>query len=112
VKRLSLVLPVGLLAAMLMPARAEEPNAVVNGPTVQMMPKVQCPTPGEKCKVLFLNEAEEQALMKQNGILDTAAQARNLDLGGVAVYFKTKIGQAKEGEVVKLPDPAPKEDKK
>lgn len=73
---------------------------------------IDCPTPGEKCKVLFLSEAEEQALMKQNGILDTVAQARNLDLGGVAVYFKTKIGQAVQGEVVKVPDQAPKEDKK
>ena len=69
-----------------------------------------CPTPGEKCKVLFLNESEEAALMKQNGILDTAAQARNLDLGGVAVYFKTKIGAAAQGDVKPVEKPA--EDKK
>ena len=69
----------------------------------------QCPVPGEKCKVLYLNESEEAALMKQNGILDTAAQARNLDLGGVAVYFKTKIGSAPQGEVIPV---APKADDK
>ena len=72
---------------------------------------VQCPIPGEKCKVLLLTEAEEQVLMKANGILDTAAQARNLDLGGAAVYFKTKIGTAMQGEVVPLKHDAP-EDKK
>lgn len=64
---------------------------------------IECPTPGEKCKVLFLNESEENALMQKNGILDTAAQARNLDLGGVAVYFKTKIGSAIAGEVLVAP---------
>lgn len=66
--------------------------------------------------MILLTESEENALMKANGILDTAAQARNLDLGGVAVYFKTKIGSAPEGQVVPKPDkpadlPKPEEKK-
>ena len=75
---------------------------------------LQCPTPGEKCKVLFLTEQEEQMLMTKNGILDTAAQARSLDLGQFAVYLKTRIAAAPAGEVRKdesKPEPA-KEDKK
>jgi hypothetical protein len=59
----------------------------------------ECPTPGEKCKVLYLSEQEERMLMGQNGILDTAAQARSLDLGQFAVYLKTRIGSAPAGEV-------------
>jgi hypothetical protein len=70
---------------------------------------VECPNPGEKCKVLFLSEQEERMLMGQNGILDTAAQARSLDLGQFAVYLKTRIGSAPAGEVKpienKLPAP-------
>ena len=59
----------------------------------------ECPDPGVKCKVLYLNEQEERMLMGQNGILDTAAQARSLDLGQFAVYLKTRIGSASQGEV-------------
>ena len=59
----------------------------------------ECPTPGEKCKVIFLTEQEEKMLMGQNGILDTAAQARALDLGQFAVYLKTRINGAAQGEV-------------
>jgi hypothetical protein len=58
-----------------------------------------CPTPGEKCKVVFLNEQEERILTGQNGILDTAAQGRSIDLGGFAVYFKSKITQSPQGTV-------------
>jgi hypothetical protein len=61
--------------------------------------KLPCPTPGEKCKVLFLTEAEERLLTGQNGILDTAAQARSLDLGQFAVYFKQKLATSAAGEV-------------
>ena len=68
--------------------------------------KIQCPDPGVKCKVLFLTEQEERMLMGQNGILDTAAQARALDLGQFAVYLKTRIGSAAQGEVKSIPSPA------
>jgi hypothetical protein len=77
-------------------------------------PLPQCPDLGVKCKVLFLTEQEEQMLMTKNGILDTAAQARSLDLGQFAVYLKTRIAAAPAGEVRKdesKPEPA-KEDKK
>jgi hypothetical protein len=65
--------------------------------------KPQCPDPGVKCKILYLNESEERLLAGQNGILDTAAQARALDLGQFAVYLKTKIGIAPQGEVQPSP---------
>ncbi len=74
----------------------------------------QCPDVGVPCKVLYLNASEEQMLMTKNGILDTAAQARSLDLGQFAVYLKTRIAAAPAGEVRKdesKPEPA-KEDKK
>jgi hypothetical protein len=60
--------------------------------------KVPCPT-SEPCKVVVLSQSEESLLMKQNGILDTAAQARAIDLGQFAVYFKQKIASAPEGQV-------------
>src|SRR5882724_2385660 len=41
----------------------------------------ECPVPGESCKVLVLSLQEERLLTGQNGVLDTAAQARALDLG-------------------------------
>jgi hypothetical protein len=74
--------------------------------------KPQCPDPGVKCKILFLSEAEEHMLMGQNGILDTAAQARSLDLGQFAVYLKTRIAAAPVGEVKQPPDKAPPEGEK
>jgi hypothetical protein len=64
--------------------------------------KPQCPTPGETCKVLYLTPQEEKILMQPSGVLDTAAQARALDLGQFAVYFKTRIAASPQGEVVPL----------
>lgn len=72
---------------------------------------VQCPDPGVKCKVLLLNPQEEEMLMTRNGILDTAAQGRSLDLGQFSVYLKTRIGAAPQGEVKPMPvPPAPPAD--
>ena len=65
----------------------------------------ECPDPGVRCKVLFLTRQEEQMLMTQNGILDTAAQGRSLDLGQFSVYLKTRIGSAPQGEVKPVPAP-------
>jgi hypothetical protein len=65
----------------------------------------QCPDVGVKCKVIFLNPQEENMLMIQNGILDTAAQGRALDLGQFAVFLKTKIAAAPQGEVKQPPAP-------
>lgn len=65
----------------------------------------QCPDPGIRCKVIFLTEQEQQMLMTQNGILDTAAQGRALELGQFSVYLKTKIAGAPQGEVKQPPAP-------
>jgi hypothetical protein len=82
---------------------------------VRADPLPQCPNVGEPCKILFLSPQEEQMLMTKNGILDTAAQARAIDLGQFSVYLKTRIAAAPAGEVRKdesKPAEAPKEDKK
>jgi hypothetical protein len=71
---------------------------------------LKCPEPGQKCKVLFLTEQEENLLVGRNGILDTAAQGRQIDLGGFAVYFKSRIATAPAGEAQKLPEQVPKTD--
>ena len=78
---------------------------------------IQCPDPGQHCKILYLTEQEEKLLMQPNGVLDTAAQARALDLGQFSVYFKTRIAGSAQGEVKPVPSdrpvnaPAPKADK-
>ena len=69
------------------------------------LPKYPCPT-AEPCKILTLTQQEERLLTGQNGILDTAAQGRALELGGIAVYLKTRIASAPAGEPQK-PAPAP-----
>lgn len=38
-------------------------------------------------------------LTATNGVLDTAAQGRQIDLGGFVVYFKSKIATSPMGEV-------------
>ena len=65
----------------------------------------KCPDPGVKCKILYLTEQEEQMLMTKNGILDTAAQARAIDLGQFSVYLKTRIAGAPAGIVTPVPAP-------
>jgi hypothetical protein len=67
-----------------------------------------CPTAGETCKILVITASEENVLMRQNGILDTAAQGRSLELGQAAVYFKTRIQAAPQGEVMAPAQPGPK----
>jgi hypothetical protein len=66
----------------------------------------KCPTPGEPCKIVYLTSQEEKLLMGLNGVLDTAAQARALDLGQFAVYFKTRIAASPAGEITPV-KPAP-----
>lgn len=91
-----------ILGVLIGAARADDFADRFNG-------KIQCPDPGVKCKVLFLTEQEERILTGQNGILDTAAQGRSLDLGQFAVYFKQKISSAPSGEPQKpatVPVPA------
>jgi hypothetical protein len=71
---------------------------------------IPCPTPGQTCKIIVLTSEEESILTGKNGVLDTAAQSRALDLGPFVVYVRQKIAQAPEGTVTKLPDQAPKAD--
>ena len=68
---------------------------------------VQCPDPGQQCRILYLSPQEEKMLLAPNGVLDTAAQARALDLGQFAVYFKTRIAQSPQGEVKPVPTDKP-----
>ena len=65
----------------------------------------ECPTPGEPCKVVILSPQEEKALTGQNGVLDTAAQGRLIELSGVAVYFKQKILTAPAGDMKPIEKP-------
>lgn len=85
-----------LLIASVVIARAEDPAPP---------PRITCPTAGEPCRILLLSPQEEKMLMGQNGILDTAAQARSLDLGQFAVYLKTRIAAAPAGEIKPVPQP-------
>jgi hypothetical protein len=74
-------------------------------------PRTQCPTPQQQCRVLTLTADEEKVLVMQNGILDTAAQGRNIDLGAAATYLRQKIIAAPVGDMPKsdvpLPTPRP-----
>lgn len=60
-------------------------------------PQPQCPT-AQPCKVLTLTQEEEQALIGERSILDTALQGRPLDLGGAVTYFREKIRTAPAGQ--------------
>jgi hypothetical protein len=62
-----------------------------------------CPD-NQPCKILVLNAQEERILTGQNGVLDTAAQARSLDLGQFVVYLKGKIASAPAGTVTPPPE--------
>lgn len=59
------------------------------------------------CKVIVLTADEEKVLTGQNGILDTAAAARALDLGQLVSYFRTKIANAPAGDTPKAQDKPP-----
>lgn len=66
---------------------------------------VDCPENAKSCKVLVLTPEEEQLLVNPRGILDTAAQARQLDLANVVAYFRAKIDKAEAGTVLAAPKP-------
>ena len=75
-------------------------------------PRTDCPNPAP-CKILQLSAEEERVLTGQNGILDSAAAARMLDLAPAVAYFKTKItsapaGDVKEAPKADVPVPAPR----
>ena len=68
-----------------------------------------CPA-GKACKVLTLTPEEQDMLLRDKGILQTAVQARPLDLGAIVQYFVTKIEHAPAGKVVEPPKPPEKKE--
>lgn len=70
---------------------------------------IECPTPGQPCKVLFLSPQEEAMLVQERGILATAAEGRKVELDAVSLYFRRRILDAPQGEV--KPEPKPGETK-
>jgi hypothetical protein len=75
---------------------------------------VPCPAGAKSCKVLVLTPNEIEALTGKNMVLQTADQARHLDLGQIVQYFFTRLSAAPDGKPeasAKLPEkkvlPAP-----
>ena len=68
----------------------------------QDMPKCQTASP---CRIIILSAEEEQALMGEKMILDSALNGRMLDMIGPVLYFRRKIEQAPRG----LPPDPPKQ---
>lgn len=58
-----------------------------------------CPPGAPSCKVVVLTPDEEKVLLGERGIFDTAAQARQLDLANLVIYFRNKIQSAPAGTV-------------
>lgn len=67
---------------------------------------IPCPD-NKPCKVVTIDDQEMKILAGQNGILQTAAQARSLDLGQFVIYFQNKLQNAPAGEVKPAAVPAP-----
>ena len=63
-----------------------------------------CPPNAKSCKVITLTPEEQDMLIRDKGILQTAVQARPLDLGAIVQYFVTKIEHAPAGKVVEPPE--------
>jgi hypothetical protein len=68
---------------------------------------VNCPPKAPSCKILILTPEEEQALVGDRMIFQTASQARFLDVDPIVKYFLGKIAAAPSGKVVPEPAPAP-----
>ena len=66
-----------------------------------------CPPNAKSCKVITLTPEEQDMLIRDKGVLQTAVQARPLDLGAIVQYFVTKIEHAPAGKV-EPPKEAPK----
>lgn len=70
----------------------------------QTSPPVDIPCPSdEPCQVLVLTATEIRVLTADQGILATASQARNLDLGQYVAYFRQKIALAPAGKNKPVP---------
>jgi hypothetical protein len=61
-------------------------------------PRTDCPSP-QPCKVITLTAEEEQALFGPKMVFDTAVAGRQIDLFGVASYFRSKVAAAPAGDV-------------
>lgn len=59
--------------------------------------RTECPS-AKPCKILVLTEEEQNVLIGDKGILQTAAAARSLDLGAVSAYFQQKIAVSPAGD--------------
>lgn len=68
--------------------------------------RTTCPSP-DPCTIVLLTDAEKKILLDDKGILATAAQARQLDLGALATYFQQKITKAPAGDPAKPSNIAP-----
>jgi len=67
-----------------------------------------CPANAKSCKVLTLTPEEQDMLLRDKGILQTALAARPLDLGAIVQYWVNKIETAPAGKVAEPPKEAPK----
>ena len=65
--------------------------------------EVPCPANAKSCKVLTLTPDEQDMLLRDKGVLQTAVQARPLDLGAIIQYWVNKIEAAPAGKVVEAP---------
>ena len=59
--------------------------------------RTTCPD-SNPCKIVVLTAAEEKILLDERGILATASQGRQLDLGALVVYFQQKLAKAPAGD--------------
>lgn len=69
-------------------------------------PRTDCPSPAP-CKVITISPEEEQALTGPKMLFDTAVQGRQLDMMGIASYFRQKLSVAPAGDVPKAVEKAP-----
>lgn len=79
--------------------------AVSLAPAQQIASPVDIPCQNdEPCKVIVLSQSEIDIMIGQGGILATAAQARNLDLGQYVSFFRQKIALSPAGKNAPKPD--------
>ena len=95
--RIFIAASLGLLALIVMAPRL----------FAQEAPAYACPANAKSCKVITLTPEEQDMLMRDKGILQTAVQARPLDLGAIIQYWVNKIEQAPAGKV-EAPKETPK----
>lgn len=94
---LGLAAALGLIAFFFPLVKARPQSAPPpNVQTVQLNPVPTCLTQSP-CKIIILSQEEEQALIGERMVFDTATAARMLDLAGVVAYFRDKLVKAPAG---------------